>query len=479
MNSTSVNSKGQRRDERDHEMAVVTPLRRPIPELNSIGRAILVAGLLVFALLPIDLLQYKFLDWSAFVPLKYWILHFDLNNSDSWMPMRQALDYARTSGAHSLYKEVFFNQHIKFQYPPSALLPMLGLQSIGIDPTNIFLNNVNRVLIVLNAAGVVWLFRLVLRRTRGAKVAASRAGTIGAVLAGIATLLFYPVMMAFWLGQIQIWIDTGFTFSCIALLSNRKLTAGALVGLICLLKPQFGVFALWAILRRQWGFALGAALTIIPCGLLSLLIFGFAAHLDYLHELSFLSERGEAMIANNSVNGILNAVLGATNPLVWDEHGFPAYNPIVHLGSLAAAVILVLAALWPRQRRGAIDAVLDFQFAALAFTMSAPIAWEHHYGIMAPILATLFCISMAVPSGIERRSRLAALAVVFLLSSICITSNRYTVPTSFNLALGYLFFVGLAVLALLWWVAPPAAKSRSRHMGGAGMPSPVITDRIT
>jgi alpha-1,2-mannosyltransferase len=421
---------------------------------DSFGRAVLLASLLVLALLPIDLLQYKILGWSAIVPLKYWVLHFDLGNSDSWMPMREALTYARGSGSGSLYQEIFFDRHVKFQYPPTALLPMLGLDTLGFDATNEFLNNINRALVFLNAVGVGWLFRLVLMRLHGQEVARSRTGTIGAILAGIATLLFYPVMMAFWLGQIQIWIDAGFTIACIAILSNRKLAAGAVVGLICLLKPQFGAFALWALLRREWRFTLGAAITVIPCGLLSLLLFGLTAHLDYLQELSFLSQRGEAMIANNSANGILNALLGTSNTLVWDEHGFPPYNRIVHMGTMLAAAILIVAAVWPRQRQGVLDGMMDFQFAALAFTMSAPIAWEHHYGIMAPILATLFCILAATPDNARRRPQLISLGVVFLLSALCVTSNRYPAPTSLNLAFGYLFVAGFGVLAMLWWMAP-------------------------
>jgi alpha-1,2-mannosyltransferase len=433
---------------------------------DSVGRVIVGAGLIVLALIPLNILQYKLLGWSGLVPLKDWLLDFNFGNFDSWAPMREALDYARTVGPESLYQEIFFNRHVKFQYPPTALLPMLGLQSLGIDTTNGFLNNINRALIVLNAVGVGWLFRLVLIRTHGQEAAASPGGTSGAVLAGAATLLFYPVMMGFWLGQIQIWIDTGFTFACVAVLSNRRMAAGAIVGLICLLKPQFGVFALWAILRREWRFLLGAAITIIPCSLISLAVFGLTAHLGYLRELSFLSQRGEAMIANNSVNGILNALLGTANPLVWDDHGFPPYNPIVHLGSLAAAVILVVVSLWPRLGKSAINGLLDFQFAALAYTMAAPIAWEDHYGIMAPMLATLFCLLATAPESVRRRQQLIAFAAVFLLSAICVTSHRYTIVTSLNLAVGYLFFAGLGALAMLWWVARTAANEAADVTGG-------------
>ena len=254
---------------------------------------------------------------------------------NSWVPMREALDYARKDGTGSLYQEVFFNRQVKFQYPPTALLPMLGLQSLGVDTTNVLLNNINRALLVMNAMGIGWLFTLVLARTNGEEAAASPAGRAGAVLTGISTLLFYPVMMAFWLGQIQIWIDTGFTFACVAILSNRRLAAGVLVGLLCLIKPQFSLFALWALRRSQWRFLLGAAIAIVPCALISLAIFGLTAHIDYLSELRFLSERGEAMIANNSVNGILNALLGTADPLVFDAHGFPTIQFDCPLGQFS------------------------------------------------------------------------------------------------------------------------------------------------
>ncbi|HTI01811.1 MAG TPA: glycosyltransferase family 87 protein, partial [Acidisoma sp.] len=371
------------------------------------------------------------------------------------------LDYVSKAGPNSLYQEVFFAQHLKFQYPPTSLLPMLGLQWLGIDVTSVFLNNINRLLIAANAIGVGFLFRLVLIRKYGQDAAASPAAKAGAILSGGATFLFFPVMMGFWLGQIQVWIDTGFTFACIAFLANRKLSAGVLVGLICLLKPQFAVFAVWALLRREWRFMLGAAIAILPFGLLSLAVFGVTAHLQYLNELSFLSRHGEAMISNNSVNGILNALIGTVNPLVWDVHAFPPYNPVVYLGSVAAAIILIVGALWPRpSQRDALSGLLDFMFAALAFTMAAPIAWENHYGIMAPIFATLFCLLAAAPNSVRRRQQLIAFAALFLLSAVCVTSHIYKVATPLNLAIGYLFFAGIGTLAMLCWVAQTRDRTR-------------------
>ncbi len=415
------------------------------------------AALVVIVVIPVGVLQERVLGWSEIVPLKIWLLHFNHANWDSWEPMRQALEYVRASGADSLYQEVFFKQAVKFQYPPTALLPILGLQSLGLN-LNQSLNNINRALIALNAFGVGWLFHLMLVRIKGREAAASPAGTAGAILVGTSTLVFYPLMVGFWLGQIQVWIDTGFTFACIAMLSSRRLAAGILIGLLCTIKPQFGAFAIWALARRQWRFMLGAVISLVPVFLISIYTFGWTAHLDYLRVLAFLSRRGEALIENNSVNGILNALLGTANPLVWDLHKFPPYSPIVHGGTLAAAILLVVASVWRRQGQNAYNALLDFQIAAMAYTMEAPIAWEHHYGIMPPVFATLFCILSSRPESVQRRRQLIALGAVFLVSALCITSSKYTVPTQLNLAHGYLFFAGLALIVMLWRASAQAQE---------------------
>ena len=96
-------------------------------------RVTFAAALVVIVVIPVGVLQERVLGWSEIVPLKIWLLHFNHANWDSWEPMRQALEYVRASSTDSLYQEVFFKQAVKFQYPPTALLPILGLQSLGLD----------------------------------------------------------------------------------------------------------------------------------------------------------------------------------------------------------------------------------------------------------------------------------------------------------------------------------------------------------
>src|SRR5262249_59589332 len=46
---------------------------------------------------------------------------------DSWGIMSHSLEYAREPHTTPLYSEIFFNQKLKFQYPPSSLFAIAGL----------------------------------------------------------------------------------------------------------------------------------------------------------------------------------------------------------------------------------------------------------------------------------------------------------------------------------------------------------------
>jgi alpha-1,2-mannosyltransferase len=61
-------------------------------------------------------------------------------------------------------------------------------------------------------------------------------------------------------------------------------------------------------------------------------------------------------------------------------------NRFVSLGTTARFVAMIAAALLlvPRASRGSAH---DLSLLMLASTMAAPIAWEHHYGVLAPMLA--------------------------------------------------------------------------------------------
>ena len=52
---------------------------------------------------------------------------------DSWGIMSEALDYAQAPHTMPLYSEIFFNRHVKLQYPPTALLAISAMRLVDPD----------------------------------------------------------------------------------------------------------------------------------------------------------------------------------------------------------------------------------------------------------------------------------------------------------------------------------------------------------
>ncbi|MEX1034795.1 MAG: hypothetical protein WDZ54_02480 [Sneathiella sp.] len=60
------------------------------------------------------------------ISLFEYVLTFDAN-ADSWFPMYQAAVEKLNHPELNLYQTIFFENKIKFQYPPASLLPFMGL----------------------------------------------------------------------------------------------------------------------------------------------------------------------------------------------------------------------------------------------------------------------------------------------------------------------------------------------------------------
>jgi hypothetical protein len=55
---------------------------------------------------------------------------------DSWGTMRAALDWFWQHPGGRMYQQLFFVEGIKFQDPPTSLLPLYTLSLFGIHPAN-------------------------------------------------------------------------------------------------------------------------------------------------------------------------------------------------------------------------------------------------------------------------------------------------------------------------------------------------------
>src|SRR5690606_11132327 len=142
--------------------------------------------------------------------------------SDSWSAIFAALEYLAENPPELLFESLFFEQGIKFQYPPSSLLFLAPLYELGLRTPGAF-NTLNLLALVMNA-----LLIAVLAYRLGVGIfGPSQRSTIamGALFVG---LFYEPIMLGYTIGQIQVVLNLLFTASCLMLLSGAERRSGAL-----------------------------------------------------------------------------------------------------------------------------------------------------------------------------------------------------------------------------------------------------------
>jgi hypothetical protein len=396
-------------------------------------------------------------------------------SDDSWGVMAKALKHARPAeGAPPLYEQVFFKQKHKFQYPPTSLFTLMGMQwlagpeRVRIDDETDFapfaFNDLMGWLFLLaTAVSAAALLEIELRR--GGLRDGSRIMTAArAALVFGAVLTFYPIVKAFTLGQIQLWLDGMFALALLCWATGRKAGSGFLIGLMCLIKPQYGLLLLWALVRREWRFVAGCAGIVAVGAAASVAVFGWANHVDYLRVLMVLSQHGETYYPNQSVNGLLNRLMSLADPAGYVnlefQFVFPPFNIWIYGGTLLASLVIVSAALLPRGTAGDPDRTIDLCTIALSTTMASPIAWEHHYGILFPVFAVLLARSLG------SRQRLLWLVACYVLISNYIPVTNLLAGTVFNVAQSYVFAAAIVLLVMMH-----SARPGPRLVGNAPLAS--------
>lgn len=364
---------------------------------------------------------------------------------DSWRPMLKAYN-RKIEDPHSDIYSVLFQDRVKFQYPPSSLIFFKVLPSSLTRPVNggiakpliEWLSWLSRIAILLT----VVCSAIVLGRSAGTGWTAGYRPLLCLALG----LTYYPLIFTHKLGQIQVYIDLLAAFALFSQLAGKDARSGLCMGVCALIKPQYGVFVLWGLLRKKWSFAVGFSAAFVAGLAVSLALFGLQDHLDYLQVLKMLSRHGEAYWPNQSVNGLLNRLFDNGDPVIFSMTDFAPYHPIVYAGTLISSIALLAAALWPlRAAETQQSSALNFAIMLAAATMASPIAWEHHYGTFLPIFA------LALPILMRFRPWGKATAALLLVSYVCMAQviRRPEIIATVGPASSHLFFGALVLFGLL------------------------------
>jgi len=366
---------------------------------------------------------------------------------DSWLPMGRALEVWRSPAGHDIYAKVFFAPGDAYQYPPAALFfaMMLNAKPAPV-PTPLETFTLFAALAIV-ALSTSYVFERMMA-LRGFEPGPLWQRALRWICVAVLTMTFYPVVRAFELGQAQLWIDALFAAALAAWLARRPALSGILVGGICLLKPQLSLLLIWGLIRKQWSFAGAiAAFCAVTFGI-SLIYFGLQNHLSYLKVLSVLSQHGESVYPNQSVNGLLGRLMSLHDPesfnnLKWRE-SLPPYHPLIYWGTMISSILILLPALLWRSEGDLIQRTLDLCTMALSATMASPIAWNHHYGIVFPIFA------VALVSAWGRWVTVALLAASYVVASHFLPFTGEFARSKLNFIQSYLFFAMLVLLAALY-----------------------------
>jgi hypothetical protein len=361
------------------------------------------------------------------------VLTVDLLYFDSWWPMTEAAVAKLRFPDQGIYEHVFFERNIKFQYPPISILPFWFVYKFDMSWERA--TEIANFVSYLCMYGVVvcgYLTITVLAKKHFSDVQASAGFKVASfLLVLIATFSFYPLMWGQFIGQVQVIIDLLIGIAFISWLMGRKYVAGVMIALAALIKPQFALLLFWGLLRKEKQFLIGLLIVFIPAGIISLAMFGFQEHLDYLRALSHMGQHGEVYWPNQSVNGLLNRLLVDATSLMWTLETFAPYNWLVHAGTLVTTVLFILFGLFFRgaaktEAAGAFSlrASLDLGTMLLVCTIASPVAWIHHYGILLPIYLTAFFVAAYTYA---KSAKWTALLNILLLSiSYFLLANYFT-----------------------------------------------------
>jgi len=363
------------------------------------------------------------------------------------IPLYDVLQTEKKYGSSLIYQENFFKRHLKFIYPPTALVFFRPLQDLDRDRF-IFVTTsvINRVFLLFGIVAIFWFFN------RFANRAGRTVGDIVLQNVSVTLLLFtfYPYFKAFTLGQAQIWINALLLFSVLTFDRGKEGLSGAAIGFCALIKPSYGLALLWGLLAKRRRFA-AAFLIVVLCGFAaSLALYGWRNHLDYARALNYIGHRGEGYYPNQSINGFLNRALHNGNNLGWVADKYPPENALVRWGATATSLLilgLALGCCWKNRKR---LNLWHYMIMLLSITIASPIAWEHTYGFTFIIFVLLWPTIFRGELK-NKEAWTAAVALGYLLSSHYLHFlNTTFAETGWNFLQSYLLLGELILLALLY-----------------------------
>ncbi len=173
--------------------------------------------------------------------------------------------------------------------------------------------------------------------------------------------------------------------------------------------------------------------------------------------LSDVGQRGSGFYANQSVNGLLNRLVLPVE-LRHQTVGHYAVHATVLVGTLVTSLMFLLAALALPPRLRFSRGTLDFGIMGLSVTMAAPLAWDHNYAVLLPVVA------VAAGMALEHRTAETGTLLTFA-GAILLTGTLWEPLLAFdtppaNLLQSYVLIGGTVALVAMYRLGARTAPLR-------------------
>ncbi len=188
------------------------------------------------------------------------------------------------------------------------------------------------------------------------------------------------------LGQISFVLLVPFTAAWLLDRSGRPIAAATCMGVLCALKPFFGLFVLVTLWRREWRAlvaCVGAALVAVAAGWV---LAGTEGSLAWISNIRHVTWSWH--IFNGSVWGVGTRLLSRQDMVLAAQWTPLSESPA---GALAVGVVgtaLVMTALWRSLGRADIDRT--YAAVSIAALLVSPLGWNYYLvTVFGPVLATV------------------------------------------------------------------------------------------
>jgi len=364
----------------------------------------------------------------------------DRTNIDDVWPSIEAA--ARISRSQSTYTQVS-EGGASFIYPPLAALPYRPLVGLSRPSVRVCLFVVNRLLLLL-----VLALLLALARPKQADRRSSLRVLLGVTAA---VLLWYPLLRAIQLNQATVLITAFIGAGLLAMERDRQALAGIALAMAVAIKPPLALAAPLLIWHSRRAFAGAVVFTLVLIGV-SVGYAGWSDHVHYLAKVLPSLSTGYVFYPNQSWNGLVGRLL---HPELALHFTIAPRDPLALAASWALGGLtyfyfaLRIRRLRSRPSSPSLRADV-LGLAWLAATLTAPLAWEHHY---APAIFCFALVYRRLPS--TARASTAPFTWAVAISAALMASYVEVRGLSNPLSLLFASYVFASALLLgsLWFTA--------------------------